>query len=283
VLADLVAVGDVMLDLEIERLVPGQRVHAPIRMRPGGSAANAALWARSEGASAAVVGRIGNDAQGSLIQGALAERGVIARLAVDPEAPTGTVMIVDLGSSPTVVADRGANANFAAADVPDPLVGGAVLVSGYALLHGDSEAAARAALSKAQASWLAVDAASAPLLERYGAEAFLTAAEAATVLLANEEEGRVLTGRDGRGAVEALAGGFRLVCVKLGLRGAVASLDGEIREAGPATVEPGDRLGAGDAFAAGLLVSLLRGASLAEALAAGCELGARSIHREPAP
>jgi sugar/nucleoside kinase (ribokinase family) len=118
VLADLVAVGDVMLDLEIERLVPGQRVHAPIRMRPGGSATNAALWARSQGASAAVVGRIGNDPQGSLIQGALAEGGVIARLAVDPEAPTGTVTIVDLGRSPTVVADRRANANFAAADVP---------------------------------------------------------------------------------------------------------------------------------------------------------------------
>ncbi len=71
--------------------------------------------------------------------------------------------------------------------------------------------------------------------------------------------------------------------MKLGPRGAVASLDGEIYEAEPAKVESGDRLGAGDAFAAGLLVSLVRGASLAEALAAGCELGARSIHREPAP
>jgi sugar/nucleoside kinase (ribokinase family) len=102
-------------------------------------------------------------------------------------------------------------------------------------------------------------------------------------LLANEEEARVLTGRDGRDAVEVLAERFRLVCVKLGPRGAVASLDGEICEAEPAKVEPGDRLGAGDAFAAGLLVSLVRGASLAGALAAGCELGARSIHREPAP
>jgi sugar/nucleoside kinase (ribokinase family) len=41
-------------------------------------------------------------------------------------------------------------------------------------------------------------------------------------------------------------------------------------------VQQGDAGGAGDAFAAGVLVALATGAALTEALAAGCSLGAQA-------
>jgi len=39
---DLIAVGDVLLDASLPELIPGQRVHGRIQLRPGGSATNGA-------------------------------------------------------------------------------------------------------------------------------------------------------------------------------------------------------------------------------------------------
>ena len=129
---DLVAVGDVMLDGALPAPVPGRRVHGTIELRPGGSAANAALAAARLGARAAVVGRIGADAAGRLVADELAAAGVEVLLARDEAAPTGCVVV--LGGS-DVVAGPGASALLAPEDVPVPLEAGAVLVSGYSLLQ----------------------------------------------------------------------------------------------------------------------------------------------------
>ena len=67
---------------------------------------------------------------------------------------------------------------------------------------------------------------------------------------------------------------YRLACVTLGARGAVAVLDGRLERAEPADRALQEAPGAGDAFAAALLVSLARGASLSDALAEGCRCGA---------
>ena len=54
---DFLAVGDVMLDVFAGADVtgPAESVHAAVRVRGGGSALNAAVWAASEGARAGVV------------------------------------------------------------------------------------------------------------------------------------------------------------------------------------------------------------------------------------
>ena len=70
---DLIAVGDVMLDGALPAPAPGRRIHGRIELRPGGSAANAALTAARLGARAAVVGRVGSDAAGRLVSEALTD------------------------------------------------------------------------------------------------------------------------------------------------------------------------------------------------------------------
>jgi hypothetical protein len=57
----------------------------------------------------------------------------------------------------SVIADRGANARLSLADVPDPLEGSTVLVSGFALFQSGSAQAARAALEGFTGAWAAVD------------------------------------------------------------------------------------------------------------------------------
>src|SRR5207302_6176257 len=67
-MARFVAVGEVMLDIAAEELVPGGIVHAPIRVRPGGSSVTAAVAAAMEGVEAAVVGRVGDDLAGRAVR-----------------------------------------------------------------------------------------------------------------------------------------------------------------------------------------------------------------------
>ena len=95
------------------------RVHADARVVVGGSAVNAALAAAELGARTCVVGRIGDDVAGRAVHEKL---GVDAQLAVGTR--TGTTVYV--GDS--VVADRGANAGFVPAELPDARI---TLISGY--------------------------------------------------------------------------------------------------------------------------------------------------------
>ena len=271
---DLIAVGDVMLDGALPAPVTDSRVHGRIELRAGGSAANAALAAARLGASAAVVGRIGDDAAGRLVSDDLAAAGVELLLARDGVAPTGCVVV--LGKS-TIVADPGASALLSPDDVPLLLESGAVLVSGYSLLQPGPAAAALAALERARTDWLAVDAASANLVAAFGAERFFAVTARADVVLANAEEAIALTGLEGEAAALALAQRYRVACVKLGPDGAVAASAGVTARAEVQLLEHASPLGGGDWFAAGFLLALAGGAEPAAALRAGCDSAAAGL------
>jgi len=273
---DLACVGDGMIDVSVESpvLARGGDVHGHVFVHPGGSAANAAVWAAHEGFSSRTCGRVGNDLGGRLLTEALRERGVDPVLAMDPAAATGAMLVVHEAGERSMVADRGANANITPADLPEPIAAGAVLVSGYLLLHESSHEAALAAIEHADAPHVAVDAASWPLIEAFGATRFLHAATAANVVLANEREAAALTGAQAEGALAALTDHFEVVGLKLGPRGAILAIDGRTYEGAAPEVEPVDPTGAGDAFDGVLLGALVRGDPPEEALAAACRAGA---------
>jgi sugar/nucleoside kinase (ribokinase family) len=275
---DVIAVGDVMVDVHAPvAAAAGGHFVGKMRLHAGGSAANAAAWAAAAGARAGVVGRVGDDFAGRALRGELEARGVNARLAVDADLPTGCVL--SLGER--IVAERGANARLDPSDVPPTLAAGAVLVSGYVLLHDDSEAAALTALQRSRSAWIAVDGASARLLERYGRERFLDATAVATVLLLNVDEASALTGEDPQHAARVLASYYRLVCVKAGPGGAVTCFDGTLFRTEAPRITLVDDSGAGDAFAGGLLAALAGGRSIEVALEEATRAGAAaaSSHR----
>src|SRR5580765_3700492 len=104
--------------------------HAPVDVRAGGSAVNAARAAVSLGRTATVVGCVGDDGLADLIRRELAEDEIVARLAVAPGIRTGRVVVV----GDAIVAERGANAGFAPEHVGE-LDAAVVLVSGYQLFR----------------------------------------------------------------------------------------------------------------------------------------------------
>jgi 2-dehydro-3-deoxygluconokinase len=272
---DVVAVGEVLVDISVPQLVPGGVVHAPVALSPGGAPVNAALAAWALGARAAVVGRVGADVGGSAIRAALVEAGVEALLAVDEDVATGIFVEVGAGPERAIVTDRGASAKLAVKDLSASLAAGAVFVSGYALLHDDTAAAAAAALARADAEWVAVSMGSAALVERCGAEEVHARASGATVFFANEAEAVALTGHGPEDAVRELGFRYEIACVTLGPRGAIAVREGRIERATPAAQDAAEITGSGDAFAAAFLVSLLRGSDLGAALSAACDSARR--------
>jgi ribokinase len=279
----LVCVGDVMVDVAVAApaLRRGGDVPGSVRLGPGGSAANVAVWARAAGAGARVAANRGDDLAGRLLAAALADRGVELHPAAPAGSATGAMLVVTEAGERTFVADPGANLRLDAGDVSGALAGAAaVFVSGYPLLRPRTRAAALvAAAAGVDGVPAAVDAASWPLVAGAAGEPVLAAAELAGTLLANLDEAAALTGRrDPAAAAALLAARVGTAVVKCGADGVVVCT----ASGGPVAVtaeaaEVADVTGAGDAFAAGYLVALAGGAKPVEAAAAGNLLAARAV------
>lgn len=279
----IVVLGDLMVDVVVrlsEPLARGSDAPAEIRFHGGGSAANTAAWLAAAGAEPVLVGVVGDDERGREARAGLIASGVDARLAVDPELPTGTCLVlVSPDGERTMAPDAGANDALSEADLFDELLGegGHLHVSGYSLLRAGSRPAAIAAVHRASRAGMtvSVDPSSSALLS---AE-FLDWADGAGLLLPNASEAHALTGDSyPERAARLLAERFGEVVVTLGPAGALwTDGDAVLRAAAEPVAEVVDSTGAGDAFAAGLLSARVAGMSTAEALAAGCKLAARAV------
>ena len=280
----MICVGDVMIDVLAQlpgELAVGSDTPATISLLGGGSAANTAAWLVAAGGSATFVGRVGDDILGRKAVDELAGAGVDLAVTVDPTLPTGTcIVLVDPLGERTMVPSAGANAVGGA--TPPLAAGDHVHVSGYALFHPASRAAAVAAMLAARAAGCSasIDAASAAPLRGFGPEAFLDAVPAPIVLFANDDEAAVLSStRDIEAAARALGRRCGEAIVKCGVDGAVWSDGTLVVRVTPEPVAVVDSTGAGDAFAAGVLAARLAGADVTAALRAGNALAGKAIAR----
>jgi sugar/nucleoside kinase (ribokinase family) len=283
----IVVVGDLMTDTVAHAALPlakGSDTPAIVTMHGGGSGANISAWLAVDGTEVAFVGRRGADIAGRNRDMELMGYGVDARLVMDPERPTGTcvVMVTHKGDH-TMLSDPGANAALSPDDLPkDVFTAGSHLhISGYTLVNEGSRPAAVAAMERAlQADMsVSVDGASAAPLERVGAEPFLDLTGGASLLLVNEAQAAVLTGRDDPGqAIRVLTAWYPQVVVKLGPEGAVfANGRDPVRVPAQPLERFVDGTGGGDAFCAGFLPPWLDKKPPAEALTSGCRLAARAL------
>jgi ribokinase len=280
----LVCVGDLMVDVAVAApsLARGGDVAGAVRLGPGGSAANVAVWGVAAGARARLVAGRGDDLAGRLLAAALAERGVELRPEAAGPGASGAILVVTEAGERSFVADPGANLRLAEADVAAAVDGaGAVFVSGYPLLRPATRAAAESAAAAAGRAGVpaVVDAASWPLLDGDAGRPVLAAAALAGTLLANRDEAAVLAGRaDPAQAGAELAARVGTVVVKCGPAGVLVCAADRPPAPVPAPATAAvDVTGAGDAFAAGYLAARAGGADPVEAAGAGTALAARAV------
>jgi len=249
----LTVVGSINLDLvaRCERLPqPGETVSdASFERFPGGKGANQAVAAARLGAEVRMVGAVGGD---SFAEEAL--RGLIeADVHVDLErvdAPTGVALIVvDAAGENEIVVAPGANSMLTPVGVSGPVL--CQLEIPLAAVQRAAEVADFFCLNAAPAKPIPAD-----LVRR------------CDLVVVNRYE------------LEALPEAPRLIALTLGAEGAVLLEDGEeVARAQPPKVAAVDGTAAGDAFTAGLVVSLLEGRDRKEALRRACAAGALAASR----
>ena len=252
-MAKVVIVGSINVDLvvQVARLpAPGETVAGgKFTLAMGGKGANQAVAAARLGAEVRMIGCVGRDELADDAVAGLREAGVEERwLAKD--APTGIALVtVDGVGETTIVVAPGANAELRPEDLS---LEKAEAVLCQQEIH--AETVARAA----------------ELAPRF----FLNAAPArgeapaAELTIVNRLELDALGERPG------------LVCLTLGAEGAVLLEDGrEVARAEPPPVEAVDGTGAGDAFTACLVLSLLEERPRDESLWRACVAGALAASR----
>jgi len=248
----ITVVGSVNLDLvaRVERLPrPGETVTGATFARvPGGKGANQALACKRLGAEVTLIGAVGRDGFGDEALSELRQAQLDLQL-TDSARPTGVaVIVVDGAGETTIVVAPGANEMLGAVELPEHE---AVLcqleVPDEAVISAWEGCTGLFCLNAAPARPVPVD---------------------PDLTVVNQFELETLTRRDG------------LVAVTLGADGAVLLEDEvEVARAQPPPVEPVDGTGAGDAFTACLLVSLLEERDLQEALERACAAGALAASR----
>lgn len=277
----ILVVGDVIDDIVVRPLVapvPDADTPSAITACPGGSAANQAAWLGSLGAAVRFAGRVG---AGDVARHTAALRafGVDARLAADPSAPTGQIVVIAVDGRRDMYTSRGANLNLTVADLPDDLLDDVALlhVTGYSLFHPRPRAAVAGLMTRARDRGIPISADPSSATYLTSPSGFVTDTHEATLLFPNLAEARLLaratraceTADDPAEAREtaddmaeayaladALVRTYEVVALKLGPAGALlATADGVRLHHRAPTTKLTDPTGAGDAFCAAFLAS----------------------------
>jgi sugar/nucleoside kinase (ribokinase family) len=272
--ASVVCVGILVADVfvpPLERL-PGEGelvATDDFLVQPGGCAANVAIALQKLGVAAAVCGRVGDDAFGDFVERDLRSRGIETSsvLSTSGCSTSKTVIIPVVGEDRRYIHTFGANAALTAADISAVVLSGCdvVYIGGYLILPSlrERELAPHLLQARARGTKVVLDVA-APAGREPSIEDVSLLLPLADYFVPNVDEARALTGESdpGRQADFLLGHGARRVLIKLGDQGTCVRSD-EIAFEMPAPrvklVEPS---GAGDAFAAGIIVGILEGWAL---------------------
>ena len=265
------ALGDLLLDVVVTPERPIERgtdVPGTLVFRRGGSAANTAAAFAREGGRAALITSLGDDEWAGRLATSLRSDGVTVH-AARHAGPSGRLAaLIDERGERSFVTQRGAADALEPADLKAGWLRGADVlhVPAYSLFaHPIGEAAVEAAQrARDTGALISTDLSSAGPLLAFGARRSRArlAALGPDILFANRAEAAALLRETGRRAWSRLLTHAALVVVKDGVWGCrvLRDEDGAIRQVDVAASRVGrmgDPPGAGDAFAAGFLFSLL--------------------------
>jgi 2-dehydro-3-deoxygluconokinase len=268
---DVVALGESMVLLLAEQTGP-MREATTFRRHIAGAESNVAIGLSRLGHAAGWISRVGDDEFGRAVVFRVRGEGVdTSHVLCDADAPTGLVVRErrEVGPIEQVYYRRGSAASrMCPADLDEGYIGAArfLHLTGITPALSDScRATVFAAAEMARAAGVRVvldPNYRSKLWDRASARSVLRdLATRCDILLPGIDEAELLTGES-----EAVAAGRELVklgppmvVIKLGARGALLiSEDQVVQVAGTALERVVDPVGAGDAFAAGLLSGLLR-------------------------
>jgi len=273
----ILVIGDVIEDVIVipeSEIRPNTDTKSAIHKSMGGQAANVASWLAFLGVQTRFVGCVGL-ADVRKLEAELDQIGIEAALQSSAK-PTGSLVVLVQGASRSMLTDRGANLDLNLRAI-DPTGFAAVYLSGYSLFgRALGEIKDFAARVRQAGAILAIDPGSYGFIEDHGLEEFKELISEADLIFPNFEEDQLL----------GLSGVVALNVVTKGQNGAEAHwASGKSVEIAGLATESIDPTGAGDAFCAGFLASLvasehfqdLRPELVQKALKSGVEAGSKAV------
>ena len=238
-----------------------------------------------------LAGSVGGDALGDFYRAKMRKAGVAFVSEPQADGTTGTVIVLTtpdaqrtmlsfLGTSAEVRCDAALAAAAGSAQL--------LVVEGYLLEQADTVAAIAQAVatSRGAGALVALTCADVGVVRAHASSFRAVLQSGVDVLFANAAEAAELAGvADAAAAAQALAATVAMAVVTDGSRGAyLATAAGGVTHvpAHWAASAPVDTCGAGDAYAAGVLYSLLRGVSLQQSGAFGARVASAVISRHGA-
>jgi len=284
----LVTMGETMALLTHPLTTPLRHAQT-LDLSVGGSESNVSIAAARLGVRTAWIGRVGSDELGQMVLREVRAEGVRTLSRQDAGRPTGLVVKARRTSqSVQVTYYRAGSAGSAldTSDVDTDVLQKADVFHTSAITVAVSASSAAAVSKSIEACRASGTSVSIDLnfrralwSEAAAREQFRHLASQADMVFATETEARIACGpAQAHDLAEELAGlgGGRAV-IKLGERGAVASIDGQICTVPPIPVLAVDSIGAGVAFAAGYLAAVVHRLDTQTALHWAALMGAWSV------
>jgi sugar/nucleoside kinase (ribokinase family) len=249
-------------------------------VQPGGCASNRASLLAKLGVQAAVAGRVGDDLFGDVVERGLAARGLDTRaiLRTPGRGTSQTLILPVVGDDRRYVHAFGANAELAAADIPEAALAAAqvLYVGGYLILPAlrQGELAERFRLAREHGTTVVLDVV-APAGRRLSLEDVRELLPFVDYFVPNDDEALALTGESEpqRQAEVFLEHGAGCAVITMGERGCFARSREETVDLPAPSVDVVEPSGAGDAFDAGLTAAVLEGRGLEESVRFASLLG----------
>jgi sugar/nucleoside kinase (ribokinase family) len=283
----VLVVGDLITDTVVQLLQPislGTDAAATITDAPGGQGANVAHWLVAAGVP--LVRLLASVSQADPADHLLRlRRGGIEPALVRVQGPPGRIVVVvdPGGAERSFLTQRGAAAHLSVADADHVNLDGITWchISGYLLETTEGQECYARLVSRCQNRDIpvSVDPASISLIRSIGQDAYRQLIGQVSLLFPNEAEAKELARCETvNEAAERLLEVASMVIVTQGAAGAtVVQRCAAPLSAAPTVRSATDPTGAGDAFAAGFIASLLGGGDVAGALQAATHLAGQAV------
>ncbi|MCL6517587.1 sugar kinase [Alicyclobacillus sp.] len=287
---DVITFGETMVNFAPGTAGPIETVHT-FEKRIAGSETNVSVGLARLGHRVAWVSRLGDDGFGRFVYKTVRGEGVdVSGVIFDPDAPTGLYFKEYLGGGRTQVhyyrrgsaasrlrpgdvdLDRFPQARFLFASGITPALSESCRQTAERAIESAAGRGMTVVFDPNMRRKLWSEDEARPILRRLAAASHL--------VLPGIDEGEILTGSTDaeRIAAELLQGRTQAVVVKLGPEGAYyRTVDGQSGYVAGFRVDQVDEIGAGDAFAAGLMSGLLDDLPLPEAVRRACAMGALAV------
>lgn len=252
-----------LVDLELSNLINMHTSGLEKSKASGGSAANTIHGLARLGLETGYIGKIGKDDLGRIFKKDMKKSGINTVL-YQSMTDTGRVIgMISPDSERTMATYLGAAVELSAEDISSDIFSNYDLfyIEGY-LVNNFELFSKSLRLARKMGLKTALDLASYNIVEQYKDQLCDEIKTCADIVFANEEESKVLTGKEPENAVKAIAEKVEIAIVKIGAKGSLIKRGEEEVHVPAIVVNSVDTTGAGDIYAAGFLYGLSKNLSL---------------------